>query len=55
MNRLARSRPRPWTARLRNGDALRQPGREPSRPPFAARPGIAARWKPRDRVNAAGN
>ena len=55
MKRPTRSLPVTWTARLRE---TRIPRPFPPRPHAAlaaARPGIAARWKPRDRVSAAGN
>jgi hypothetical protein len=46
--------PLTWHVRLRMGGTPR-PDRERSAVPFAAsRPGIAGRWKPRDRVSAAG-
>jgi hypothetical protein len=55
MDRPVPSLPQLWTARRRNGAAPRPSGRRPDLPPFASRPGIATRWKPRDRVSAAGN
>lgn len=55
MKRPTHSLPVTWTVRLRQTRLPRpSPGR-PDVPPAAARPGIAARWKPRDRVSAAGN
>ncbi len=44
-----------WTSRLRGAPSPAVSDRAPSPRPLATRPGIAARWKPRDRVNAAGN
>ena len=54
MKRPTHSLPVTWTVRLRE---MRFPRPSPARPdvPSAVRPGIAARWKPRDRVSAAGN
>ena len=55
MNPFCRPIPLTWHVRLRMGESLR-PTRERSAGPFAAsRPGIAGRWKPRDRVSAAGS
>lgn len=50
------TRPLPlaWTVRLSNVRLSRPSSTRPEAPP-AARPGIGARWKPRDRVSAAGN
>lgn len=54
MIRPNRSLPAPWIVRLGTPEPLRPMSQGPV--PFpAARPGIAGRWKPRDRVNAAGN
>jgi hypothetical protein len=47
--------PLTWTVRLRGRGIARPSSPRPDIPPAAARPGIAARWKPRDRVSAAGN
>ena len=55
MNRPARPIPLPWTVRLQSGPTNREPSQRPATPFSALRPGIAARWKPRDRVNAGGN
>jgi hypothetical protein len=50
---LARRMPAPWTVRLSN---VRLASASSPRPALSApRPGIAARWKPRDRVSVAGN
>ncbi len=53
----SRTRPilAPWISRLKAGDGQRHPGPRSEPPMFAPRPGIAARWKPRDRVSATGN
>ena len=55
MNRLTRPLPTPWSERFRDTSSPRQSSPRADAPPFATRPGIAARWKPRDRVRAAGN
>jgi len=55
MNRLTRPLPTPWSERFRGAPSPRQSPPRADAPPFATRPGIAARWKPRDRVRAAGN
>ena len=55
MNRPIRPLPAPWTLRLGRRQAGRPSPAGPDAPLAAARPGIAARWKPRDRVSAAGN
>ena len=55
MNRLTRPLPTPWSERFRGDPSPRQPSPRADAPLFASRPGIAARWKPRDRVRAAGN
>ena len=55
MNSRTRPITAPWIARLPGGASPRQPSQRPGWPEFASRPGIAARWKPRDRVSAAGN
>jgi hypothetical protein len=55
MTRPAPPLPSPWIARLRTPEPLRPVSPGPA-PLFAAsRPGIAGRWKPRDRVSTAGN
>lgn len=54
MNQSSRPTPLTWHVRLRMAESPR-PARERSAGPFAAaRPGIAGRWKPRDRVSATG-
>ncbi|HEX4944801.1 MAG TPA: hypothetical protein VFV55_10635 [Usitatibacteraceae bacterium] len=56
MSRPANLMTLPWTIRLRSGDAMRQPQQRSAALPWSSpRPGIAPRWKPRDRVSAAGN
>ncbi len=56
MNRYPkRPMPAPWTIRLSNVRLPSAPSPRPAAPASAPRPGIAARWKPRDRVNAAGS
>jgi len=55
MNRPARPMPAPWIVRLRTPEPLRPKSQRPVPLPGASRPGIAGRWKPRDRVSAAGN
>lgn len=55
MSRLTRPLPTPWSERFRGDPSPRQASPRADNPPFATRPGIAARWKPRDRVRAAGN
>lgn len=58
MKRPARAMPMPWRVRSGNAGTPRPAAPRPGSPatPFAGmRPGIASRWKPRDRVNAAGN
>ncbi len=52
MNRPARPMPVPWKVRLRAAPGPRHPDRREAPAPAPARPGIAARWKPRDRVRA---
>ena len=55
MTRPTRPLSAPWIARLGTPEPLRPLPRERA-PSFAAsRPGIAGRWKPRDRVSTAGN
>jgi hypothetical protein len=44
-----------WKVRTRPGEALRLPAPRPAPPPALLRPGIASRWKPRDRLSAAGS
>jgi hypothetical protein len=55
MKRPTRPLPVTWTVRLRDRMFPRQSSPRPDATPAAARPGIAARWKPRDRVSVAGN
>lgn len=55
MKRPTRPMPVPWTVRLRDKRSPRPSSPRPDAPSSAARPGIAARWKPRDRVSVAGN
>ncbi len=55
MKRPTRPLPMTWTVRLRETRIPRTSPSRPDVPPAAARPGIAARWKPRDRVSAAGS
>jgi len=54
MRQPTRPLPVTWTVRLHDRGIARQSSPRPEVLP-AARPGIAARWKPRDRVSAAGN
>ncbi len=54
MNRPAQPMYVPWRSRLRPGELRPQPGTPAPRPASAPRPGIAARWKARDRVRTAG-
>ncbi len=54
MNRPAKPLYVPWRARLRPTPPRQPAAARPATPPPAARPGIATRWKPRDRVRAAG-
>jgi hypothetical protein len=55
MNRPARPLPAPWIFRLGTPEPLRPMSQRPAPLPAASRPGIAGRWKPRDRVSSAGN
>lgn len=55
MNRPIRPVPASWSLRLGSRAAAQPPRARPDAPVSAARPGIAARWKPRDRVSGAGN
>ena len=55
MNRLTRPLPTPWSERFRGTPSPRQSSYRADAPLFSTRPGIATRWKPRDRVRAAGN
>ena len=55
MNRPARPLPAPWFARLGTPEPLRPVSQRPAQYFTASRPGIAGRWKPRDRVSTAGN
>ncbi|MBK6981913.1 MAG: hypothetical protein IPH30_10730 [Betaproteobacteria bacterium] len=54
MNRPDRPMYVPWRSRLRPGEPRPQSGAPAPKPPSAPRPGIAARWKARDRVRTAG-
>ena len=54
MNRPDRPMYVPWRSRLRPGEPRPQSGAPAPKPPSAPRPGIATRWKARDRVRTAG-